>query len=331
MGMSGKWTIVRVLAIASVLIAALAVAAGALSDSSADEQRFVELINGERAQTGARPMVVLPELSEKARRHAGKMADAGRIFHSDDLGEGVDGWYLMGENVGRGGNIETLHQAFMDSPGHRENILNPRYDAMGIGVVWDGGVPYVVEVFMDSIEELKLQFSPPFSDDDGSVHETDIVELHEMGITRGCAPDRFCPQRDVTRGEFATMLVRALDLPEAAGDSFIDDDRSEHESAIEALAASGVTHGCAPERFCPDRPITRGELASFLTRALGLPTGDAGGFSDTAGSVHRSDIDALAASGITKGCTDSTYCPNANVTRGQLASFLVRAIRFASR
>ena len=326
MTMVRKCSLVRVVAIASVLVVALAGTALAETNSQGDERRFVELINGDRDRTGARQMVVMPELVEKARRHAEKMAAAGRIFHSDDLGEGVDGWYLLGENVGRGGNIETLHEAFMNSPGHRENILNPRYDAVGIGVVWDKGIPYVVEVFMDSIEELKLQFSPPFSDDDGSVHEADIVELHRKGITRGCSADRYCPHEDVTRGEFATMLVRTLDLPSARGDSFSDDNSSVHESAIEALAASGITNGCGPDRFCPDRPITRGELASFFTRALDLPAAGSAGFSDTGRSVHHSAIDALAASGITKGCTASTFCPDSNVTRGQLASFLVRAL-----
>lgn len=329
--MFGKWPVARVLTISLLLVVTLAGGAAAQEDARADEARFVELINAERARTGARPLVAVPQLTEKARQHAEKMAAAGRIFHSDDLGEGLDGWYLLGENVGRGGNIETLHQAFMDSPGHRENIVNPRYDAMGVGVVWDAGIPYVVEMFMDSIEELRLQFSPPFSDDDGSVHEADIVRLHKLGITRGCDVDRYCPERPVTRGEFATMLVRTLDLPPSSGDSFTDDDASVHEDAIEALAARDITAGCGPARFCPDRPITRGELASFLTRALELPAAGSAGFSDTGRSVHQAPIDALAASGITKGCTPSAYCPNDNVTRGQLASFLVRTLDYTGR
>lgn len=299
----------------------------ALADAASDEQRFVELINSERRSAGAGPLEVHPDLVEGARRHAERMAAEGRIFHNQNLGDVTDGWKLLGENVGRGGNIETLHQAFMDSPGHRDNLLNPVYDLVGIGVVWSEGIPYVVEVFMDPIEELRVQFSPPFSDDDGSVHEADIVALYERGITRGCDDTRYCPERPVTRGEMASLLVRSFGLKGSPGDIFGDDNASVHESAIETLAANGITSGCAPGRFCPDRGVTRGEMATFLTRILDLPAASSAGFKDIAGSPHAAAIDSLAASGITKGCTATTFCPNQGVTRAQVASFLVRALQ----
>lgn len=316
-----------VLMVAVAVIALIGIQAlPATADARADEERFVELINAERRAHGVGGLVVHPELVEKARRHAARMAAEGRIFHSDDLAEGLDDWNLLGENVGRGGNIETLHQAFMDSPGHRANILRAGYDAVGVGVVWEDGVPYVVEVFMDSIEQLKVQYTPPFVDDDDSVHESDIIALADLGITRGCQRDRYCPDRNVTRAEMATMLVRAFGLTGSSGDIFTDDDASEHESAIETLAHNGVTVGCAPNRFCPDRPVTRGEMASFLVRILGLAPASPAGFTDTAHTVHRRPIDALAAAGITRGCTETKFCPDDNVTRGQLASFLNRAL-----
>lgn len=298
----------------------------AVADSVADEQRFVELINAERRAVGAGSLEVHPDLVEGARRHAERMAAEGKIFHNQNLGDVTDGWQLLGENVGRGGNIETLHQAFMDSPGHRDNLLNPVYDLVGIGVVWSEGIPYVVEVFMDPIETLRVQFSPPFSDDDGSVHEADIVTLYERGITKGCDDTRYCPDRAVTRGEMASLLVRSFGLKGSSGDIFGDDDASVHEAAIEALAANGITSGCAPGRFCPDRGVTRGEMATFLTRILHLPDAPSAGFRDTVGSPHAQAIDSLAASGITKGCTADSFCPNDQVTRAQVASFLVRAL-----
>lgn len=317
-----------VLMVAVAVIALIGIQAlPATADARADEERFVELINAERRAHGVGGLVVHPELVEKARRHAARMAAEGRIFHSDDLAEGLDDWNLLGENVGRGGNIETLHQAFMDSPGHRDNLLNPVYDLVGIGVVWSEGIPYVVEVFMDPIEELRVQFSPPFSDDDGSVHEVDIVALYERGITRGCDDTRYCPERPVTRGEMASLLVRSFGLKGSPGDIFGDDNASVHESAIETLAANGITSGCAPGRFCPDRGVTRGEMATFLTRILDLPAASSAGFKDIAGSPHAAAINSLAASGITKGCTATTFCPNQGVTRAQVASFLVRALQ----
>lgn len=301
-------------------------AAPAAADWVDDEAKFVDMINADRRAAGSGPLVVLPELVEKARRHAEKMAAGERIFHSDDMAEGLEGWQLLGENVGRGGNLETLHRAFMDSAGHRRNVLDPRFDAVGVGIVWYKDVPYVVELFMDSVEALRVQFTPPFSDDDGSIHEADIVSLYQLGITKGCDANRYCTERDVTRAEMATMLVRAFALTGSSGDEFDDVNALVHESAIETLAANGITKGCAPNRFCPDRPITRGEMATFLTRILDLPRAPSAGFVDTGSNVHAASIDSLAAAGITRGCTDTEFCPHSNVTRAQLASFLVRAL-----
>lgn len=298
------------------------------ADAPDDEARFVELINADRRADGAGPLVVLPELVDKARTHAQRMVDADKIFHSDDMAAGLEGWKLLGENVGRGGNIESLHQAFMDSSAHRRNVLDPRFDAVGIGVIWKEGVPYVVELFMDSVDELRVQFTPPFADDDGSVHEDDIISLYSLGITKGCDTDRYCPERNVTRGEMATMLVRAFGLSGSSGDVFADDDTSVHESAIETLADHGITRGCEANRFCPDRPVTRGEMATFLTRILALPEAPSTGFSDTTTHVHVASIDSLAAAGITRGCSDTEFCPDSNVTRAQLASFLIRALEY---
>jgi len=112
---------------------------------------------------------------------------------------------------------------------------------------------------------------------------------------------------------------------------FTDDDDSIHLRAIEAIAAEGITRGCNPpvnDRYCPTSTVTREQMASFLTRALDLPSGTAS-FTDTADSIHTADIAALATAGITKGCnppTNDRYCPTSTVTREQMASFLVRAL-----
>ena len=113
-------------------------------------------------------------------------------------------------------------------------------------------------------------FVDPFYDDDGSSFEADIEILRGHGITNGCSAAEFCPTETVTRGEMAAFLVRAFDLSISPGDSFSDDDDSVFETEIEALAASGVTSGCTQGRFCPSRPVTRGEMAAFLVRALAL-------------------------------------------------------------
>jgi uncharacterized delta-60 repeat protein len=126
-----------------------------------------------------------------------------------------------------------------------------------------------------------------YSDDGGGGHFTDttghtfelaIDRLRTAGVTEGCNPpdnDRFCPDDLVTRGQMAAFLVRALGYTDdGGGDLFIDDDNSVFATAIDRLGTAGVTQGCNPpdnDRFCPGNPVTRGQMAAFLARALGLP------------------------------------------------------------
>ncbi len=176
-----------------------------------------------------------------------------------------------------------------------------------------------------------------FSDDDGSVHEGDIEAIAVERITAGCNPpanDQFCPDDPVTRGQMAAFLVRALDLAAAGSYDFIDDNGSVFEGDIEKLAEAGITVGCNPptnDRFCPDDPVTRGQMAAFLHRALPAlsASGQVGSFEDSAGSVFAADIAWLAATGVTKGCNppeNTAFCPDDPVTRAQMASFLTRAL-----
>ncbi len=132
------------------------------------------------------------------------------------------------------------------------------------------------------------------------------------------------------------LLVFAFAAPAAAySGSFADDDGSVHEGDIEAVAAKGITRGCNPpdnDRFCPDEPVTRGQMAAFLRRALKLEAGGGSDlFFDDGESVFEGDIDRLATAGITLGCnppTNDRFCPGDFVTRGQMAAFLVRAFAY---
>jgi hypothetical protein len=165
-----------------------------------------------------------------------------------------------------------------------------------------------------------------FADDDGNPFEADIEWLASEGITLGCAIDLFCPKAPVTRGQMASFLVRSLDLPASTTDAFTDDAASPHQADINALAEAGVTTGCGPGLFCPDDSVTRQQMASFLTRALDLPVPATDFFTDDTGSIHESDINALASSGVTLGCAPGLFCPTAEVLREQMAAFLHRAL-----
>jgi len=77
-----------------------------------------------------------------------------------------------------------------------------------------------------------------------------------------------------------------------------------HARSVDALFLTGVTHVCDADRFCPDRFVIRAQMASFLAAAVGLPAAGTAGFTDvSAGSQHAGSIGAVAAAGITSGCT----------------------------
>ena len=96
--------------------------------------------------------------------------------------------------------------------------------------------------------------------------------------------------------------------------------------AIEWLYMEDITGGCSPTRFCPSARVTRVQMAQFLARALHLSAGTSDAFDDDDGRTGESAINALARAGLTSGCAPRRFCPDALVTRGQLAQFLVRAL-----
>jgi len=174
-------------------------------------------------------------------------------------------------------------------------------------------------------------YDPPFSDDEGSAHETSITSLYNRGVTLGCTPTTFCPRRMVSRGQMATFVARTMDYlvvarPADAEDRFVDDTGSVHAPAIDSLAAAGVVTGCGPDVFCPAEDALRGDVAVWLASAFSLTPQETDHFTDDDGSHAEWAINALADAGLTVGCTDDTYCPDDATSRAQMASFLSRAI-----
>lgn len=234
-------------------------------------------------------------------------------------------------------------QDFWYSAGQvREQIV--AVDGLGLGwMTWNilseftaGGYPLAGELQAQAVPPPPIAEPPPRSGfwdvPDDSVFAADVEWLGTAEITRGCnAPwnDLFCPEDPVTRGQMAAFLVRALDLP-AGEHAFSDVADSGFASEIGALVAAGVTRGCNPEgtRFCPDDPVTRGQMAALLVRALDLESAPSP-FVDDADSIFSADIGALAAAGVTRGCNppdNNRYCPDDSVTRQQMAAFLYRAL-----
>lgn len=136
---------------------------------------------------------------------------------------------------------------------------------------------------------------------------------------------------DGVLADTATITIGVEDVFEVpAAPTFVDVPLSHtFFEDVEWLAWAGVTLGCDTNgpRYCPTDPVTRAQMASFLARALGLSPVPGDRFADVSG-VHEGNINAIADAGITLGCNaDGTlYCPDAFVTRGQMAAFLHRGL-----
>ena len=128
------------------------------AESSAAESpstEMVRLVNELRAQNGLRVLQVDPTLQQSVDRWTAGMAAQGRIFHNKNLmNELPPILSKVGENVGFGSTMEDIENAFVNSPGHLSNLLDPQWDAMAVGVVVSAdGRMFITQQFQDVRDE----------------------------------------------------------------------------------------------------------------------------------------------------------------------------------
>ncbi len=265
----------------------------------------------------------------------------------------VEGW---ADDVAR-----RVMQGWMDSDGHRNNLLNDAYREFGIGVSVttpngsDGSLAavHVTAVFRDpGSDELDERPGDRVRGIDDACPQQQVPDsgltdvaleaqrravdcLVWWGVASGTASDTFEPEQVVTRGQLATFVAGVIlraggDLP-AAEPAFSDVDAgSTHADAIGALAAAGLISGYDDGRFGPDDPVQRGQLARFLLGGFehvgddALPDPSREWFSDSPDSLHADDIHRAVDAGWVAGYPDGRYRPSEAVRRGHLAVFLAR-------
>lgn len=185
----------------------------------------------------------------------------------------------------------------------------------------------------------------PFTDLDDVDEETRqaISCILAAGITRGTSDTTYSPSRPVTRRQMALFLTRLLDVvgvpaPEPADPGFTDLEEVEEEarSAVARLFSHGITKGTTATTFSPSRPVTRGQMALFLTRLLTAAgvepvSGFVPGFDDTAAlSAERAAaIAQMQADDVMRGVSASEFAQTEPVTRDHMAWFLSRALAVA--
>ena len=282
----------------------------------------------------------------------GKVPVGTYLYHANQAGDCGDGLWWGNLEQGRWYCVEGYVR--MNTPGKNNGVLrawlngnrklnmtNVQYRRAGetnIGVrhmwhnVYFGGTwptPNPLSLQYDEVvvsDSGRVGCLPAFTDIGTTMHAKSIRELHALGYLYGCDYRKACPHDVLSRGEAAAFLARTLQLPVANKDYFNDDNGSTFEGVINRLAAAGITRGCAPGKYCPDRVMTRAEFASMMVRALriGGPASDA--FSDDQGHSAEGDINAFAAAGLTKGCGSDRFCPDSPLPRDESASFFYRSL-----
>jgi hypothetical protein len=182
---------------------------------------------------------------------------------------------------------------------------------------------------------------PPaaFEDTPGNLHEAAIACMAWWRVTAGTGPAAYAPARSVRRDQMASFLARllyvsAVPFPNDPPDAFPDDEASIHEPFINAMAAIGIIGGQSDGTFAPSGSVTRGQMATFLARALPMITGaplanTTDYFADDSGHTHELAINQLTEALVAGGGADGRYHPGDPVRRDQMASFLARALSAA--
>ncbi len=185
-------------------------------------------------------------------------------------------------------------------------------------------------------------FTPPFFDDEDSPQEWAIGQVFDLGITTGCADLQFCPRDHVERWQMALFLTRTWDAvsgppPGGVVIEFGDLDGYSPETiaAIARLSALEITRGVSETEFGPGAVVTRRQMALFLDRVLAdldvpIPDTELPGFLDVEDQETWAAVSNLYRLGVTVGTSDTTFSPDVDVTREQMAVFLVRVVATVS-
>jgi len=182
------------------------------------------------------------------------------------------------------------------------------------------------------LPELPEEPAAPLTDIAGHWAQAAIQQARQMGIAKGYLNGTFLPDASVTRAEFAVMLTKALGM-EGGEARFEFTDRDAiggwAVDAVSAAVQAGVISGYEDGSFRPGDSLTRAEMATMITRALGLTIGraaDSTGFADDAGIPEWAKAAAASELGILKGRDGNRFAPNDKATRAEAVVMLLRML-----
>jgi len=171
---------------------------------------------------------------------------------------------------------------------------------------------------------------------DGYWAKQAIGRAAALGFVKGYPDGTFKPQQIVTRSEFATMLVRALDLPisDNAAPVFKDDARigAWAKPYVAIAASNGLITGFTDGTFRPNNPVTRAEMTVMVVRALGLRTDNVSPLafadSDRIPSWAKPSIAAAFEAGIVKGRGNNKFVHAASANRAEAVTLILSIVDY---
>ena len=170
--------------------------AGPAGAADAPEQDFLARINGLRTSLGVAPLAVDDNLMALSQAHSAEMAARGELYHTPDLVAGVTGsWQELGENVGVGGYTSVIWDAFVKSPHHYENLVNPAFTHVGIGVtVTANGSQWVTHRFRQAAPAPRPRpTAPPVTAPPVTAAPVTAPPVTTPPVTRPAAPPPTIP------------------------------------------------------------------------------------------------------------------------------------------
>ena len=137
--------IARRLVIVGAIVGLLA---GCLIDLGGAQLKAIRIMNADRTSHSLAALPTQADAQTKAQAWANRLASEDALYHSD-IRAGINTrWCSLGENVGYGGSLDSIELAYMNSPHHRDNILNPGFNGVGVGVARRGSRVFSVQVFI---------------------------------------------------------------------------------------------------------------------------------------------------------------------------------------
>jgi 2',3'-cyclic-nucleotide 2'-phosphodiesterase (5'-nucleotidase family) len=203
----------------------------------------------------------------------------------------------------------------------------------------DGKTVVTMKRNSNSIYGVVKPSAAAFADLSGHWSRPDVELLAAKLVIDGQAPGRFAPDAQVTRGEFAALLVRALGLaPDASSASGVKDltGTEWYAGALGAAKKAGLLDGFEDGTLRGGANITRAQMAVMMSRALKAagkpaPSGTAAVFADE-GQIPAwaaDAVDAGVAAGLVEGTSGNRFAPEAQATRAEAATMLKRLLKFA--